>query len=91
MEACCKASLLASLEFFSRHSSNPQPQQGRRLGVAGESMLQEMYLPGLNMVWTEVEIMKKMRLLLLVPHQQSALDLGIRLDQFSLDEGTQQF
>ena len=88
MEARRKASLLVFLEHFSGRSSNPQPQQGRRLGVVGESMLRGMYPQGLNTVWTEADIMEMMCILQLVPYQQSALDSGIWWDQFSLDKTT---
>ena len=43
------------------------------------------------MDWTEAEIMEKMSVFQLFPHQQSALETGIRLDQFSLDKSTLQF
>ena len=53
-------------------------------------MLQEMYLPGQNLVWMEAEILEKLNLLQLVPRKQSIINVGIQLDQFSLDH-TQPF
>ena len=54
------ASLQASLARFSRYTSNLQPLQGHTLGIIGESIPQEMYLPGQNLVWTEADILQKL-------------------------------
>ena len=89
LEARCKASHEATLARVSGCTSNPQPQQGRKLGVVGENMLQEMFLPGQNSIWTEADVLEKLNLLNLVPKQQSTLEYGIRLDQFGLDKTSQ--
>ena len=85
MEAQHKASFQISLDSFSGCGSNPSLRKGKELGYVRERILRKWYQPGRNTVQSEQVTFKKLTKLHLVPKQQSTLDSGVRLDQFSLD------
>ena len=66
------------------HSSIPQEASNYRLGIVGEHMLWDWFQPQRNTVWAEAKVNAKLQGLMLVPEQQSAVDSGIRLDQWAL-------
>ena len=88
-----KASFLVTLGCLSGRGSNPQPTNARKLGVVGNTLLQDWYQPERGSVWSEGKVLNKLKNLLLVPEQQAILDAGMRLDQFHLgrDQASQPY
>ena len=79
-----RASHQATSDAITGHSSRSQKVSNRHLEICGESMLQGWFQPKRNSVWLEAKVNAKLHNLALVPEQQSAVDSGIRLDQWAL-------
>ena len=84
MEAESRASHQDTLNFISGHNSRPQEVNSHRLGLVGERMLRDWYQPERGSVWVEQKVFKKLDHLKLAPEQQSSVDSGIRIDQWTL-------
>ena len=65
--------------------SNSQ-ETNRHLGVCGQHMLRDWFTPRRNTVWPETKVNSSLGKLALVLDQQSILDCGIRLDQWTLEK-----
>ena len=83
-EAQRVASLQDTSFAISGHSSKPQEVSNCRLELVGERMLWDWYQPERGSVWAEQKVMSKLNDLKLAPEQQSAVDSGIRFDQWAL-------
>ena len=80
-----RASHLDTSKVIMGHSSSSQEVSNRHLGVCGERMLQDWFQPKRNSVWPEAKFKVCLQNLVLVSEQQSAVDSGIRLDQWTLE------
>ena len=80
-----RASHLDTSNAITGHSSSSQEVSNRRLGVCGQRMLQDWFQPKRNSGLLEAKVKACLHNLALVPEQQSALDSGIRLDQWTLE------
>ena len=89
----CRASHQNTSDAITGHSSKPQEVSNHRLGLIGECMLWDWFQPERNTVWVEAKVNAKLHYLPLVLEQQSAVDSGIRLDQWALGrtQSAQQF
>ena len=59
--------------------------QDTGLGVCGQRMLRDWFTPKRNSVWPEAKVNSSLSNLVLVLDQQSTLDSGIHLDQWTLE------
>ena len=80
----CRACHLDTLYAISGQGSSSQETSHRCLGVCGQCMLRDWFMPKRNSVWPEVKVNSSLSNLVLVPDQQSTLDSGICLDQWTL-------
>ena len=79
-----RASHQDTSDAITGHSSKPQEVSNHHLGLVGEHMLQDWFQQERYSVWSEAKVNAKLHNLALVPEQQSAVDSGIRLDQWAL-------
>ena len=81
----CRAGHLDTFSTIMSHSFSSQEVINHCLGVCGEYMLQDWFLPKRNSVWPEAKVKVCLQNLALVLEQQSAVDSGICLDQWTLE------
>ena len=80
-----RACHLDTLYAILGQGSSSQETSHCHLGVCGQHMLRDWFMPKRNSVWPEAKVNSSLSNLALVPDQQSTLDSGIRLDQWTLE------
>ena len=85
-EAENNASNRKTLDYLSGHGSRPRNVSKYKLKLLGESLLQGRFQPEQNTVWSEQKLLCKLKGLKLTPEQQSLVDSGIQMDQWTLDK-----
>ena len=78
------ACLLDTSNAIAGQGPNTQDTSHRRLGVCGQRMLRDWFAPRRNTVWPEAKVNASLGKLALLSDQQSILDYGICLDQWTL-------
>ena len=68
---------------ISGQGSSSQETSHCRLGVFGQHMLRNWFTPKRNSVWPKAKVNSSLSNLALVPDQQSTLEFGICLDQWT--------